>query len=502
MKIKLSLILIALCNFAFAQNGFVKLKNNQFYVDDEVFYPISVNLSFSKQNEGSDTTYSLSGSYCHFKCGSNAEARQMIVDDLLMLWNNGFNSIRLDGLQVFADEKRHDLRNLNKEPLAFPYSHHIQRIKTVLDVIEKNVPEMKVVLLTGDDKVDVVEKEYATYLRRLAYELKDYKSIMAFDLINEPEYGGAATKDKEEALRISTYWYRAIKDVNPNLLVTYGLTIFDCIYAWDPNVIALDFISYHVYQRGSDNFSSTRTKLHWAAKTATKPWILGETGIAAADTNAYTWISRCDDITNEEKQADFIKRSLELTKDCGCIGYQYWHHREVSWYEEKYGNPCSGSRGLDANHFGLIYHQRSKYKPNEPKLGWYEFKKHIESNYKAQPSNCTDPLADNNKISKPKASLIGQVVDENNQAVPYAWVSIRHYRDDGKLKQVRRMTDSLGRFYVTRRAFKTVSEVSATASGYNISVSIPTKNKYGILMRYKPLTIIVNQLKEENTVKL
>ena len=198
--------------------------------------------------------------------------------------------------------------------------------------------------------------DYTEYLSFLASQLKNYTSLMAYDLINEP--GGLYkinTKiTKFDVCNMTKQWYNAIKDNDSNHLVTMGAgDVGDEGQNWDVSVMKLDFISPHVYPNendyetaGSPNgysrveaYERWKAQVYWISNNMTMPWLIGETGFSALDdishaggctdccvnTNpACTYAFPPYEFGTEQEQKTFAINSQKYVWDCGGNGYSYW----------------------------------------------------------------------------------------------------------------------------------------------------------------------------------
>jgi Cellulase (glycosyl hydrolase family 5) len=167
--------------------------------------------------------------------------------------------------------------------------------------------------------------ETETHLARLCTALKNERSILAFDFFNEPLYfDSLARESKKEVFYITKRWHEIVKRNAPHHLTTIGLACQREVFEWDPNLMNVDFISFHPYEYEPDQ---VRNELYWYKHFVDKPWIIGETGIP----------SNNDSIPYQD-QVLFARKTLQRNIDCGGMGYSWWQFKDVDWggYHQNY----------------------------------------------------------------------------------------------------------------------------------------------------------------------
>ena len=117
---------------------------------------------------------------------------------------------------------------------------------------EANNAGLKVILLTGKagNTTTTFHDLYGDYLGRLAKKLKNNTTLMAYDLYNEP---ANMSLSKEIICNSVNNWYTIIKTNDPNHMVTIGLQNALDVFSWDPGLLSVDFLSFHLYPFPSTN---------------------------------------------------------------------------------------------------------------------------------------------------------------------------------------------------------------------------------------------------------
>ncbi|MBP8824275.1 MAG: hypothetical protein KBH07_11580, partial [Flavobacteriales bacterium] len=105
----------------------------------------------------------------------------------------------------------------------------------------------------------------------------------------------------------------------PDHLFTLGLTGIREAFEFDPELIDVDFISFHPYDYERDQVMN---ELAWYGKELTVPWMVGETAIPADN----------DSVLFDEQRA-FAERTLAQARACGATGYSWWQYKDVRWHE-------------------------------------------------------------------------------------------------------------------------------------------------------------------------
>ncbi|MCO6499618.1 MAG: cellulase family glycosylhydrolase [Vicingus serpentipes] len=321
-------IFILIYLFLQKPQGFVSIKSDSFILNDSSFYPITLNYIVRLQANENDVWPCPASEYINQKghlYTSKDSCLIQLESDMLLIKQLGFNTVRIVGIGEVNVDKDH------KGSLSFRASYGNDKDSTfILTHSEKNytsyfnaIEEMlliidkvglKVIFLT---RLSADFKTTENHLMRLAKRFKNNKTIMAFDIFNEPLYFDPIERPKKEAYHLAKSWTNLIKMYAPNHLSTIGLEGIREVFEWDPNILPVDFISYHPYEYEPEQ---VRNEIYWYGKYTKKPWIIGETAIPANN----------DSITYEEQRL-FAKKTLEQAHNCGASGYSWWQYKDVDW---------------------------------------------------------------------------------------------------------------------------------------------------------------------------
>ncbi len=313
------------------ENGgtkFVSLNNGDFYLDSKLFYPLVLNYHISLHGNTEKIWPSpYRGYYPKSTFTSNEEdvCLKELKADFDMIKDMGYNTVRIVGV---GEEKVEDkiagtlsITTINGtenyyNPLKDDkdYEKYFHALDVIFSSAEK--AGLKVIFLVRlYHEIPATENYFEKILKRY----KSNSTIMAYDLFNEPLYFDSLERDKKDVYMITKKWYELVKKNSPDQLCTIGLTGVREVLEWDPNLLNVDFISFHPYEYEPDQ---VRNEIYWYGKFVKKPWIIGETGIAADN----------DSISYDE-QKKFAELSIKQTYNCGGIGYSWWQYKDVEWLD-------------------------------------------------------------------------------------------------------------------------------------------------------------------------
>jgi hypothetical protein len=245
-----------------------------------------------------------------------------------------------------------------------------------------------------------MKPEVKTTEEHLIKVLKYFKNdatIMAYDLFNEPLYfdhGDKPPRKKEEVHQIVKQWNKLVKKYAPRQLSTIGLEGIREVFAWDPNILDLDFLSFHPYEYEPEQ---VRNEIYWYGKYITKPWMLGETSLPADN----------DSVTYEE-QRKFAEKTIKQTVNCGSLGYTWWQYKDVDW------------KSFHSDFMGVITRQDKTHVERNLSVNGSvkplvnELKK---INIVANNDSCLCLKNYYNYSQGNKCRIIGRLTDENNQPI-------------------------------------------------------------------------------------
>lgn len=155
------------------------------------------------------------------------------------------------------------------------------------------------------------------HFARVADRFVNDTVVMAYDLFNEPLYFDPPERPKSEVHRILVRWRELFDDHAPHHLYTLGLTGIRETFEFDPNMLQVDFVSFHPYEYEPDQ---VRNELYWYHGNVRVPWMIGETALPAdGDSVSYA------------DQTEFTRKTLVQSRACGGLGYSWWQFQDVEW---------------------------------------------------------------------------------------------------------------------------------------------------------------------------
>jgi hypothetical protein len=356
---------------------YVYLKGKTFYNGSTPFYPLVMNYqvnlnTFVSLNTNpyatvndlwispSKDTY---GSYPPIWMNQSS-ADTYFHADFQRLQNLGFNTIRI-GPAITAEHPTTD-------PTTIPYfrvhtysSYNgwckkyndpsfevsvFNAISHVCDIASQY--GIKVILMTTDGyaiRSDGIfpndfQSNYLNYLSDLSDYFKDNGKIMAYDLYNEPGNSWSLSYGKENNCAESKQWYDKIRYNDNNHLITIGTFGGGDLMNWDPNILSVDFHSFHLYNFGVINKTANNNilskyedgvlaQMNWIKNNIKIPWIIGENSFSAFDINNPLY-SNCGRTQTgwgtETEQKQYTIWSQTATRSAGGSGYSWWAYHDVS----------------------------------------------------------------------------------------------------------------------------------------------------------------------------
>ena len=391
--------------------GFVSMKNDQFILNNEVFQPIVINYITSLQQDGKNLWVSSCKEYeknaVHLP-KVEQEYNENLFAEMTLIKDLGFNTVRIVGVGE---------PNINDktEQLSLPSNNHnnnrtsilLNNDSTINVYLESISNALKIVDRAGLKAIflirirpGIISTEYL--LTKFCQKFKNNTTLMTIDIYNEPLYFDKPEKSKQEVFGIVNHWKQIIKTYAPNHLMTIGLAGMREVFRWDPNILDVDFISYHPYEYEPEQ---VRNEIYWYGKYTEKSWIIGETAIPA-DNDSITY----------EMQRLFAKNTLNQTFNCGGIGYSWWQYKDVDWHK------------YHANFMGLLtwngetLNSKGKKVNGTLKPTASAFKNYVVS---PDPSKCKCFKNYYNYSESKAFKLTGKILDEKNEpiegAVVLAW---------------------------------------------------------------------------------
>ncbi len=365
--------------------GYFTIKGKLFYdPQGQAFYPLIINYSCDVTYDHSnanptanDLFISPLWGYGINKDGYDCNDLQSCVhtqihNDFIKIKSMGFNTIRLNGVGFCKniDAIGGVINPVNSYDNLFTFPqfrimppYNTGNAQIVFDLLSEVLQEAEacslavllnenyqgyIILPTPNWQANV--DDYAEYLKEKAKYFKNFHNLLAYEILHEPNFyvSPIRTPSKFEVCNHFAKWYDSVKDNDPNHLITYGGLIGD-VFAWDPAVSKADFYAPHLYSTwgegevpatGTYDLTITQNRLqgylYYLNKTATKPWVVGETGFSAIDDDAgYTTTGQdvppfVDGTISE--QADYAVNSKNWVRDCDASGYGWWNFQENNWY--------------------------------------------------------------------------------------------------------------------------------------------------------------------------
>ncbi|HIE16320.1 MAG TPA: carboxypeptidase regulatory-like domain-containing protein [Bacteroidales bacterium] len=303
------------------KENFVYLEKNQFKINGNDFFPIMLNYCICIRNVDSQYVASpLKGFGLPFRYDSFSKdsIHKTIETHFKIIKNMGFNSIRLVGpgrfkqqnnklyLQVFTP------KTTKLVPLDEHYDSYLNSIKSVVEMAKQQ--NLKILFLVGDEYVGAEDE--MTYIKKLLTFFKDEPTIFAYDFFNEPLYfDKVKEREKTNALDLVNKWKKLRNKYAPYQLITIGFSEPIEVFEWDAQILPVDFMAFHVY-----NPLRIPNEIYWYSHYINKPWIIGETGLAADN-----------DSVPYERQSAFIKQTFQYALNCGASGFALWQFQDVRW---------------------------------------------------------------------------------------------------------------------------------------------------------------------------
>ncbi|MBX2984152.1 MAG: cellulase family glycosylhydrolase [Flavobacteriales bacterium] len=397
---------------------FVTLEGRNFMVNGQAFYPRVLNYSISTVGNNFGTT-DPAALYCSpasvydksvtslFECNEEGACNLQLQEHFAKVVEMGFNTIRIGigphmrkegstfyyGLQVnwnTTDWTPDPTWTLDMQVPGFtdPLSlRYFELLRNLLD--QADAAGLKVILICAEDQGgrldpqqlhpaynDAAAALYASFLGRLAMELQGHPALLAYDLWNEPvwtNWNNMMSWTKSQVCSFTWTWYDALKDNDPDHLITLGGANIDDLRTWDPSAMKLDFYSPHTYPQPWDldgysfpaALARVKQELYWLARTCPMPYLVGETGFSAEDDGDDHW----DDPNganhhllpdpayhqmpwmhgSEAQQASYAQQTMDATRNYFGSGYSWWEFQN-----KRFANTQSSPGEYRENFFGPL----------------------------------------------------------------------------------------------------------------------------------------------------
>jgi len=305
--------------------GFVSIKNKTFQLNGENFYPVVLNYKASLQMNNKEmwvSTYSLYEPNDKYQYTTKDSCLKQFRADMQVIKDLGFNAVRIVGvgeegfrnnnpaISISIGNSRDTTLDLNDQN----YSMYFSAMHELLNILDS--VDLKAIILIRSIPSDAIAEKHAI---RMLTEFSNRKALLAWDFFNEPLYFDAPERSKNEVYNIVNRWRSLMDQYAPNQLFTLGLTGPRETFEWDPNILNVDFISFHPYEFEPDQVAN---EIYWFGKNIYKPWIIGETALSANN----------DSVTYETQRA-FAEMTLKRVLNCGGSGYSWWQYKDVDWFQ-------------------------------------------------------------------------------------------------------------------------------------------------------------------------
>lgn len=322
---------------------FVRIEDNRFVINGQKEMLLTANYIVTFQSDGETIWPSSYQGYQHnkrFTYNNREGSLQKLAAELQMMADMGFNSVRvvqlIENVKAVPGSEDLHLRVYGPDGHGRDWAlDSEERIQMFLGGVEDfntlaSEAGLSTILLA---RIRPDWPESAELFTRVLDAFKEDPRILAYDIYNEPLYFDSVRRMKPEVEAIADDWMRSFRKHDPNHLFTIGLAGIREVFRWDPNILDVDFISFHPYEYEPDQ---VRNELYWYSNYVDKPWVIGETSIPADN-----------DSVPYSDQVDFAEKTLARACACGAAGYSWWQYKDVKW--EKFHPSFMGLLGIDGD---------------------------------------------------------------------------------------------------------------------------------------------------------
>lgn len=392
-----------------SDSRFISIKNNKFILDGKPWHLKAINFVTTLRKNDTVFWPSVYMGYIPEKDYYTTNKDSCLAElfhTFVLIHDMGYNTVRITGIGEF------EVQNKNTGKVAFRVNHFSsidKRFKmegdSLMNLYFEAVEDLLACAENAGLKVIFTLKVFPeapiteVFLGKIADRFKDNPTLMAYDFFNEPLYFDDRQRNKGSVYTITRRWHNIVKKYSPHQLTTIGLACQREVFEWDPNLVNVDFISFHPYEYEKDQ---VRNEMYWYSKYVNKPWIIGETGIPSNN-----------DSIPYSNQVEFAQKTIEQNANCGGMGYSWWQYKDVEWggYHQNFLGVVS-QNGYTKNSLGRMVH-------GTPKPMNEVIKKFDPSISKGK---CFCPDNYYNFSSNNYFRIVGRVVDESGNPIDGAGV--------------------------------------------------------------------------------
>jgi len=378
-----------------SNTDFIYLKEKKFMHKGKEFFPVMINyiVEFRKLND----TLVLSPSKDYetvniYESNNFASIKQQLTTHFQLIKEIGFNTLRIVFDRVCYENSKPYYFCENKKIFINEHKNEIiSALKDIIKIAKNN--KLRVMLLIQPPVNNSITE---TFTQNLLKFFQNEPTIYAYDFMNEPLYFDNYTlpedqkaREKNEAFQIVSSWKDMMNKYAPFQLLTIGFAEPIEVFEWDPEILPVDFVSFHTY-----NPMRVMNEIYWYSKYINKPWMIGETSLPADNK-----------INTYDEQREFLVKTFKRVVDCGGAGYGWWQFQEVpaSVYEHAY-------TGI-MNHNGITFTKDKKMKmigTIKPAAFEIEDLKRYKST-----NSCKQMVNYYNMLGYENIVLLGQIIDKS-----------------------------------------------------------------------------------------
>jgi hypothetical protein len=315
-----------------SKSNFIYLKDNEFKLHGETFFPMMLNWvpSFQCDENGKfivapDVDYDSVG---YVDAYGKAPVTEQINGQFQLISELGFNTLRVCCNRIARDDHGLYYQGGNRKFRIGNEADESAIIEGLSELMElARAHDLRVMLLIHGP---IGEPTLESFTIRLLQHFSNDPTLFAYDFMNEPLYFDPVEKrTKTDAVKIVDKWRKMMWQYAPNQLFTIGFSEPLEVFEWDPAMLAVDFVEFHTYHP-----LRVPSEIYWYSRYVDKPWMIGETALPADG----------DSITYEE-QTEFMVAVYQLVRDAGGCGFGWWAYQDISK-----GN-------FEAQYTGLLNHE-------------------------------------------------------------------------------------------------------------------------------------------------